>query len=126
MSTQRIARGIRKIIPLGILAATLAVGPALAADFTGHTTEELLQMRQENQIRAEDREAFRSELRTRMKAMTPEERASLQEQYGFGRGSGRGGKGQSVGRGRGMDRGDAAAMGGGSWGGRGRGRGRGR
>ncbi len=124
MNTRRISRYIRKIAPAGILAAALAAGPALAADFTGYTTEELLQMRQENQISPEDREAFRSELRSRMQAMTPEERSSMQQEYGFGRGSGQGGDGQNMGRGRGRGRGDAAAMDGGSWGGRGRGRGR--
>ncbi len=124
MSTRRISRYIRKIAPVGVLAAALVAGPALAADFTGYTTEELLQMRQENQISTEDREAFRSELRSRMQAMTPEERSSMQQEYGFGRGSGQGGDGQGMGRGRGRGQGDAAAMDGGSRGGRGRGRGR--
>ena len=124
MSTQRISRYVRKIAPVGVLAAALVAGPALAADFTGYTTEELLQMRQENQVGTEDREAFRSELRSRMQAMTAEERSAMQQEYGFGRGSGQGGDGQSMGRGRGRGRGqgDAAAVDGGSWGGRGRGR----
>ncbi len=123
MNTQHKVRVVRRMVSMGIVVAVLGVGPALATDFSGYTTDELLQMRQQNEIRAEDREAFRAELQSRMQSMTPEERMNLRQEYGFGQGTGQAESGQRMGQGRGRGRGhdDGFSMNGGGRGGRGRG-----
>ncbi len=80
-----------------ILCITLAgAGPAHAAqDFTRYQTHELTQMREQARYWDQtDRGAYRSEMQTRMQAMSSEERAALRAERG----------GQSQGQGQGSMR----------------------
>lgn len=86
------------------VAAGITLSTSIAAeDFSAYSNEELQQKRTEVRNMSEaDREAFRSEMQTRMKSMSDEERAQFRSNAGGGGGGG--GKGQGQGQGGGSGR----------------------
>ena len=83
-----------------ILATTLMSISLFAVDFTQMTTEELNEMR--GTVAAEDRDAFRAEMQSRMQAMTTEEREAFIAQ--------RQASGQSMGQGQRLRDGSGAGQ----------------
>jgi len=67
------------VLSMGIVAMSL-----LATDFSQMSTEELTALR--GTVAVEDRDAFRTEMRSRMLAMTPEERAAYRQNRAKGNG----------------------------------------
>lgn len=96
---------MKKLLLLSALAGGLTVG-LFAVDFSGYSTDALMNMR--GSVPIEQREAFRTEVQKRVLAMTPEERAKYNVGKGVsGSGQGRGmmlkdGTGGGRGQGRGM------------------------
>jgi hypothetical protein len=85
------------------------INVAAAADYSGMSTEEMVQMRsQVRDMSSEDRNSFRNEMRSRVQSMSPEERASFQQtnRQNAGMGSGQGqGSGGGYGSGYGSRQG---------------------
>lgn len=81
---------MKKIIAIAILATAI-----WAVDFTGYTTEQLIDMR--GTVPVQDRADFRAEMQKRIQTMTPQERQlfmqSKQKRSGIGRGAGGTGQG---------------------------------
>ncbi len=85
---------------VGIAAGiTLSTGIA-AEDFSAYSNEELQQKRSEvRNMNEADREAYRSEMQTRMKSMSDEDRAQFRSNAGGGgKGKGQGGGSGRMGR----------------------------
>lgn len=85
---------------VGIAASiTLSTGNA-AEDFSAYSNEELQQKRSEvRNMNEADREAYRSEMQTRMKSMSDEDRAQFRSNAGGGgKGQGQGGGSERMGR----------------------------
>ncbi|RUM45223.1 MAG: hypothetical protein DSY46_03540 [Hydrogenimonas sp.] len=57
------------------LALLVTAGLLHATDFSSLSTEELMQLK--GSVPAEERDAFRTEMRSRMSSMSPEDRAAL-------------------------------------------------
>ncbi len=78
---------MKKLILIAILATTI-----WGADFSGYTTEKLIEMR--GTVAVEQRDAFRAEMKKRIKTMTPEQKElfmqSKQKRSGMGQGHGMG------------------------------------
>ena len=75
----------------------------MAADYSQMSMEELNSLR--GKVPVENRDAFRAEMQSRMKAMTPQERAKYRQERGNMRGQGLGngsGMGKGKGNGQGM------------------------
>jgi len=71
---------MKKIV---LIAALMGVG-LYATDFSQMTTDELFAMR--GSISAEERDAFKAEIQSRMQAMSDEERQAFMSQRGQGQG----------------------------------------
>ncbi len=81
-----------------IIAMSLVTVSLMAADYSQMTTDELTSLR--GSVPVENREAFRSEMQSRMQAMTPQERAKYRADRGMGKHQGANkGKGQGNGQG---------------------------
>ena len=71
------------------LIITNSFGAAMAADYSTLSTEEMMNMRSQIiQMSSEERDSFRTEMRTRMSSMTVEERSQFRQKRGHGDGSG--------------------------------------
>jgi len=70
-----------------LIVALLGVS-VFATDFSQLTTDELFAMR--GSVSAEDRDAFKAEMQSRMQAMSPEERQAYTSQRRQGNGQGNG------------------------------------
>ena len=86
---------MKKIIAIAFLASVV-----WAVDFTGYTTDQLINMR--GTVAVQDRADFRTEMQKRIQTMTPQQRQlfmqSKKNRSGMGAGRGAGGMGQGRGR----------------------------
>ncbi len=83
------------------IAAGITLSTVIAAeDFSAYSNEELQQKRSEvRNMNEADREAYRSEMQTRMKSMSDEDRAQFRSNAGGGgKGKGQGGGSGRMGR----------------------------
>lgn len=101
-----------KTLLAGIATALLAATMMTGTDFSSMTMEELTGLR--GQVPAEERDAFRAEMKSRMQSLSPEER---QQYMPSGKTGARDGTGSRHGSG-GMGNGSGTGMGGGYKGGR--------
>jgi len=92
------------------------INVATAADYSGMTTEEMVQMRsQVRDMSSEDQNSFRNEMRSRVQSMSPDERASFQQMNRQNAGQGQGqGQGSGMGSGGGYGSGYGSRQGGGN------------
>lgn len=90
------------------------INVATAADYSGMTTEEMVQMRsQVRDMSSEDQNSFRNEMRSRVQSMSPDERASFQQMNRQNAGQGQG-QGSGMGSGGGYGSGYGSRQGGGN------------
>lgn len=71
-----------------LIGSCLFVGSLLASDYSSMTLDEMLSQR--GSVAVEDRDAFRTEMQTKMQKLTPEQRAELRGSKGKGKGAGSG------------------------------------
>ena len=67
-----------------LLASLLLAGSAFATDYTSMTLDEMLA--QKGSVDVENRDAFRTEMQSKMQALTPDERASVMNSNNMGQG----------------------------------------
>ena len=85
MKQKKYRIGIIALIGLGVINA------AVAADYSSVSTEELMNMRsQTRDMSTQDRDSYRSEMRSRAQSMSDDERSSFQQMGGQGSGGGSG------------------------------------
>ena len=99
MKQKKYRNTILALIGLGV------INVAVAADYSAMSTEELMDMRsQSRDLLTEERDSYRSEMRSRVQSMSDDERSSFQQSRGQGSGGDSGSQnryGQSSGGGGG-------------------------
>jgi len=86
-----------------ILISVLIVGSAFATDYSFMSNEEMMEMR--GNVPEEDREAFRTEMQSRVGSMSEEEKSKFMQSKGQGQGNGSGNMNRGSGGGMGQGRG---------------------
>ena len=85
MKQKKFRNGIIALIGLGVF------NVAVAADYSTMSTEELMDMRsQSRDMSTQDRDSYRTEMRSRTQTMSDDERSSFQQMRGQGSGGGSG------------------------------------
>jgi hypothetical protein len=85
MKQKKYRNGIIAFIALGV------INVAVAADYSNLSTEEFMDLRsQTRDMSTEDRDSYRTEMRSRAQSMSDDERSSFQQSRGQGSGGGSG------------------------------------
>ncbi len=85
MKQKNYRNGIIALIGFGV------TNVAVAADYSSMSTEELMNMRsQTRDMSTQNRDSYRSEMRSRVQSMSDDERSSFQQSRGQGSGGGSG------------------------------------